>query len=123
MIEHGVVFAAHYERKTSQIGQDGPGAILPIEPQQSVFLRELIGSEVATDGCQGLAQFFSVEPVAAVAKRTEPLVAVSLADHGARTNHFSPFAPGVARSTDVIQPAKGRWQFFCLRQGPLAGGF
>ena len=59
MIEHGVVFAAHYERKTSQIGQDGPGAILPIEPQQSVFLRELRGSEGATDGCQGLAPFFA----------------------------------------------------------------
>ena len=39
-----------------------------------------------------------VVPVAALAKRTEPLVAVSLADHGARPKHFSPFAPGVARS-------------------------
>ena len=36
-----------------------------------MLLRELRGSEVATDGRQGLAQFFAVEPVATVPKRTE----------------------------------------------------
>ena len=98
-----------------------PEPYCPSSLEPRVLLRELRGSEVATDGRQGLAQFFAVEPVAAVPKRTEPLVAVGLADNGAGTNHFSPFAPGVARRTDVIQPPKGRWQLFCLRQGSALG--
>src|SRR5260370_41518384 len=51
----------------------GPGAILPIEPQQGALLRELVRSEVATDGREGLTQFRPVEPVASGAKRAEPL--------------------------------------------------
>ena len=114
MIQHGVVFATHHEGEACQIGEHRPGAILPIEPDQRALLLQLVCCQVPTDGCQSLAEFFSVEPVAAVPKRTEPLIAVGLADHGARTNHFSPFAPGVASRTDIIQSARGRWQFFCL---------
>jgi hypothetical protein len=79
MIQHGVLFAAHHEREASQIRKHGPGAILSIEPQQGTLLRELVPSRVATDGREGLAQFRPVKPVASVAKRTEPLVAVGLA--------------------------------------------
>src|SRR6266699_349259 len=108
MIQHGVLFAAHHEREASQICKHGPGAILPIEPQQGALLRELVCSEVATDGPEDLAQFRPVEPVASVAKRAEPLIAVGLADDGAGTDDFPTLAPCVASSTDFIQPAKGR---------------
>ena len=39
---------------------------------------------VARDGGARLSQFLSIPPVAAVAKRTEPLEAVGLTDDGAR---------------------------------------
>ena len=45
---------------------------------------------------------------------------VSLADDGAGSHHLPALAPGVARGTDVIQPAKGRRQVFSLGQGTLA---
>ena len=51
------------------------------------------------------------------------MVTVGLTDDGARPDDFPPLAPRVARSTDVIQPAKGRGQVFGLGQGALAGGF
>jgi hypothetical protein len=122
MIQHGVLFAAHHEGEARQICKHGPGAILPIQPQQGALLRELLRSEGATDGPEGLAQFRPVEPVASVAKGVEPLVAVGLADDGAGTDDFPTLAPHVASSTDFLQPAKGRWQLFSLRQGALAGG-
>ncbi len=41
-IQHGVVFAPCHEREASQVGKDGPGALLPIQPQQSALWRELV---------------------------------------------------------------------------------
>src|SRR6266566_5444470 len=110
MIEHRVVFAAGHKGETTHVGEHGPGAILSIEPQQGALLWELVCREIATDGREALAQFRSVATVAAVAKRAEPLESVGLADDGARPHHLPTLAPGVARGTDVIQPAKGRRQ-------------
>ena len=47
--------------------------------------------------------------------------AVGLTDDGARPYHLAALASGVARSTHVIQPAKGRGQLVGLRQGALPG--
>jgi hypothetical protein len=47
---------------------------------------------------------------------------VGLADDGAGPDDFPTLVPRVASSTDFLQPAKDRWQFFCLRQGALASG-
>ena len=33
-IQHAVIFAAHDERETCQVADDGPCSILPIQPQQ-----------------------------------------------------------------------------------------
>ena len=33
-IQHGVIFAAHYEQEACQIGYDGPCPILPIQPRE-----------------------------------------------------------------------------------------
>jgi len=123
MIQHGVVFATHDEREASEIREHGPGAILPIEPQQRALSRKVVGSEVATDGRESLAQFLPVESVASVAHRAEPLVTVGLADNRAGPHDFPALAPRVASSTDLIQSARGRRQFFCLGQSALAGGF
>ena len=101
MIEHGVLFAAGHKGEASQIGEHGPGAILSIEPQQGAFLRELVRREVARDGREALTQFLPVATVASVAKRAEPVVAVGLTDDGARPDHLSALAPGVARGTDA----------------------
>jgi hypothetical protein len=57
MIQHAILFAAHHEREASQIGQHGSGAILPIQPKQNRLLRQLVRSEVATDGRESQAQF------------------------------------------------------------------
>ena len=38
VIEHTVLFATGYKREAGQIAKDGPGAILPIEPEQGTFL-------------------------------------------------------------------------------------
>src|SRR5260370_1049062 len=86
-------------------------------------MRKLVRSEVATDGPEGLAQFLPVKSIAWVANRAEPLVAVGLTDNSARPDDFPTLTPCVASSTDFIQPTIGRWQFLCLGQGALAGGF
>jgi hypothetical protein len=108
MIQHSVVFAAHHEGVARQISDDGPGAVLPIQPQQSALLRKPERSEVASDGRKGQTQFLSVESVAAVANRAEPLVTVGLTDHSAGPNDFSTLASCVASSTDFLQPSKSR---------------
>ncbi len=72
MIEHRVLFAPGHEREASEIGEHGSRAILPVEPEQSALLWELVRREIPTDGGEALAQFRSVATVAAVAKRAEP---------------------------------------------------
>ena len=77
--------------------------------------------EIATDGREALTQFLPVASVASIAKTAEPLKTVRLTDDGASPHDLPALAPPVARSTDVIQPAKGRGQGFCLGQGALPG--
>ncbi len=81
-----------------------PRTILAIEPQQSALFRELVRRKVATNGHESLAQFRSVASVASIPKRAEPLVAVGLADDGARPYDLPPLASCVPRGTDLIQP-------------------
>ncbi len=97
MIEDGVVFAAGHESEASEIGEDGPRAILTIEPEQRVCWWKLVRGEIATNGRQALTQFLSVATVAAIAKRAEPVETVGLADDRAGTHHLPPLAPGVER--------------------------
>src|SRR6266566_4851922 len=120
--QHGIVLAAHHERKASQIGDDGTRPILSIQTEQGARLWELVRSKLAPDCRARAMQFLPVEPSASIAERAEPLVGVSLRDGGSGTDDFPPFAPSVARGTDLIQPAQGRRQIRVLGQGPLAGG-
>src|SRR6266700_1356917 len=108
MIENGVLFATRHEGEASQIGEDCPSAILTIEPEQRICCWELVRCEIATNGRKPLTQFHSVATVAAIAKRAEPVETVGLANDGAGAHHLPPLAPCVARSTEVIQPAKGQ---------------
>jgi hypothetical protein len=121
MIEHGVVFAPGDKGEVGHICEHRPGAILSVEPKQGTRLWELVHCEIARDRRECLAQFRSVASVASIAKTAEPVVAMSLRNHRARPDDLPALAPRVARGTDLIQPAKGRGQFFCLRQGALAG--
>src|SRR5579875_526816 len=73
-----------------------------VEPEQGALLWELVRREIPIDGREALSQFCSVAPVAAIAKRAEPLEAVGLADDGARPHHLASLASGVARGTDFI---------------------
>jgi hypothetical protein len=120
MIEYRVLFATRHEGETGQISEHGSRPILSIESQQGACLWKLVRREVTRDGRERLAQFLPVAAVAAVAKRAEPLVAMGLTNDGAGAHHLSALAPFVARSTDVIQPAKGWGQLFGLGQGALA---
>ena len=102
MIKDGVVFSSCYTGKANQVGQHGSSAILTVKPEQSVLFRELVHREIAANGCESLAQFCSVASVAAVAKRSEPVVAMSLRNHGARPDDLPALAPRVARGAHVI---------------------
>jgi hypothetical protein len=106
MIEHRVVFAASHKGETCQISEYGSRPILAKDMQESALRWELIRLEIATNGCQRLSQFLPVATVAPIAKRAEPVVTLSLADDGACPHHLPALAPQVARSTDLIQPAK-----------------
>jgi len=50
MIEDGVVFAAGHESEASEIGENGPRAILTIEPEQRVCWWKLVRGEIPTNG-------------------------------------------------------------------------
>ena len=106
VIEDGVLFPSCHESETSQVGEDRSGPILAIEPEQGPRLWDLMRGEVARDRRFALTQFLPVATVAPIAKRAEPVVIVSLADDRACPHHLSALAPSVARSTDLIQPAK-----------------
>ena len=103
LIEGGVLFAAGHKRKASYIGEHSSRAILPVEPQQRVFLRKVVGSQIPANGGEPLAQFLPISPIASVAKRAEPVERVSLTNGGARPHHLPPFASGVARCADLIR--------------------
>src|SRR6266567_6697331 len=67
-IQHGIIFAAHYEREACQIGYDGPCPILPIQPQEGTRRRKMVCLQIAPDGRQRPAQFLPVESIASVAE-------------------------------------------------------
>ena len=57
MIEDGVVFAAGHESEASEIGENGPRAILTIEPEQRVCWWKLVRGEIPTNSPKALTQF------------------------------------------------------------------
>lgn len=114
VIEHAVLLATGHKRESCEIREHGPGALLPIEPEQSPFLWKLVCSQIPTNGSFALTQFLPVAPVATVPKTAEPLEAVSLADDGPNPYYLPALAPFVARSTDLIQSTKSGRQLFCL---------
>src|SRR5260370_40311080 len=118
-----VLFATRNKGEAREIGEHGPGAILSVEPKQGTRLWDLVCCEVARDRREALAEFRSVASVAAVAKTAEPLIAMSLRNNRACTDDLPTLAPGVASSTHVIQPPKGRGQVFSLWQRTLTGRF
>ena len=114
MIEGAVLFATGHKREPGQIGKHGSGPILAVESEQGVFLEKLVCGEIPADDSEALSEFRAVPPIASVSKGAEPLETVSLADNRARPHDLSSHAPSVARSTDLIQPAKRRGEFFRL---------
>ncbi len=114
MIKRGVLLAASHKREIGQIGEDGPGAILSIEPEQGARLWKLVGREIPTNGRKRLSQFLPVLSIVAVSKTAEPVVTVGLTDDRARPYHLPTLAAPVARRTDLIQPAKGWRQVVAL---------
>src|SRR5258708_3019615 len=60
--------------------------------------------QIAPDDRQPPAQFLPVASIAFVPKTAEPLETVGLTDDGSRPYHLPTLAPGVARSTDLIEP-------------------
>ncbi len=72
MIEQGVLFAARDKGKVGQVREYGSGAILPVKPQQNVFLWEVMCCEVVINDLERLSQFLPVATIAPVAKTPEP---------------------------------------------------
>jgi hypothetical protein len=71
VIEDTVFFAARYKGEANQVGEDSPGTILAVEPQQGTRLWEVVRCEIARDSREGLAQFRSVASVASIAKTAD----------------------------------------------------
>jgi len=101
MIKHAVLFATGHESEASQINEYGPSPILAVEPQQGALRWELIHGEIPTNGAEPLAQFLPIATVPPVAKRTEPVVTMSLRNRCACPDHLPTLAVSVARSTDA----------------------
>ena len=114
MIEQVIVFAARHKREPSHIGEHGSVTILPIEPEQRARRFELIRCQISANGRKPLAQFFPIASVPAVPETTEPLIAVRLSNRCSCPDDFPTLAAPVARSADVIQPAKGWEQIIAL---------
>ena len=115
VIQHRVVFASHHEEEAVQICHDGPSAVEAVQSQQGTCWRQTERLEIATDDPQHGCQFLAVLPVASVAETAEPLRAVGLLNDGAGADDFPTLAPGVASSTDLIQPTLGGRQILRLR--------
>jgi hypothetical protein len=108
-IEHPIVFATGDIGEVSDIGDDRPGAILPIEAQQCSLGGKAVSLDVRLDSGLRSAQFLAILSIARVAKASDPLMRMHLEDGRACTHNFSPFASGVARSTEGTQaPLGGR---------------
>ena|SRR5579859_1326148 len=88
-----------------------------------MVLWTLVYSEISTDGREALTQFLPISSIPTVAKRTEPLIAMRLSNRCSRSDNLPAFAASVARSADLIQPARGWRQVFGLGQGALARSF
>ena len=121
-IQHAVVFAAHHITEARQIGKDGSGTILPIQPQHDPLLWQVMSLPVELDCSHRPAQFFPKLSVARVGKRAEPLRGMRLRDGRAGTDDLPTLAPSVAGRTHLSQPPLGCRQFRRLWQGTLAGG-
>ena len=104
----GEEFAAGNFGEVRQIEENRSHTVLAVQPRQDALFRQLVRHEVARDSCKIFPQFLPVAPVAAVAKRAEPLVGMSLADDSSCSHDLAAFAPAVARGTNLIQPTKGR---------------
>src|SRR5437879_7531889 len=67
-------------------------------------------------------QLPAVVAVACPRKRAHPLVGMGLQHGGARSDHFAPFAPKIAGSADLLQPALHGGEIRRAWQSALAGG-
>lgn len=67
-IQKLIVFASRHIAEASEIGEDGSGALLPIQPEQGTFLRELARREIPPDGRHRPAQFLPKFSIASVCK-------------------------------------------------------
>ncbi len=82
-----------------------------------------MGSQIPANGCETLAQLFSISPVPAVPETAEPLRTVGLAHRCPGPDHLPAFASPLARGTHLIQPAKRWGKVISLRKRALPGRF
>ena len=103
-----IVFAAHHKREASQVGEDGSGAILPIQTREPHAL--------ATAGARADRLGSLLPPDAALpetcrsqrcAIRAEPLMGMGLQHGGAGAHDLPALASRVARGTERAQTPLG----------------
>jgi hypothetical protein len=123
VVQHRVGFAPCDKAVSGQTGQDRARSVLPIQPQQGAFLRNVVRLEVLLDGLDRPTQFLMKMSVAWITETAEPLVTVGLPHGSARADDFPTLAAGVAWSTDVLQAPLWLRQVLPLWQGALAGSF
>ncbi len=80
---------------------------------------------IRADRLDGLPKFSAIVAIACPrcpGEAAHPLVRMCLENGRARPDHFAPFAPRIARSADLVQPAPCGWEIRSARQSSLAGG-
>jgi hypothetical protein len=107
MVEGSVLPATGHKREPGEICEHRSFPILTVEPEERAFLRKGVDSQMSTNSRQSLAQFLPILPVASVPETAEPVIAMGLSNRCARPDHFPTLASPVARSTHLVQSAKG----------------
>lgn len=116
------VFAARDLRQSSQVGEDGPRAIVALQTEEGMLFGDIVGLHLRLDCRHSAAQFLSVRSVARIANAGEPRVRVRVEHRGACAHHFPALPSSGARGTQGTHTALGRGSIRTLWQGPLTSG-
>src|SRR5262249_1654894 len=110
----------HAKSRGENIDERCSLTVQSIESDQDLRKRQRQRFCVADDRSDRTQEFASILSIASVAKGAQPLIAVGLQHGGSGSHHFSPFASGVAGSTDQIHATVGGRQLRCLWQRPVS---
>src|SRR5258708_4027461 len=119
-IKESVIFATHQPRDlgSEQIGDDGSISVLAIESDEGLTSGQAQLRLIRRDHLQSSQQLPSVVRIARIAKRSQPLMGMSLQERRPSANHLSALASRVARRTDRLRASLWRGRTMRLGKAP-----